>query len=1156
MGKGGGGKGGSDSYPARGHEFKGEGKGSGGGTYGSGCGKGDSGGGKNNTGKNSGKKGGEDNYEGGNGGSSTPATASFATELGTGICLNPADRDESFVFLGRPLLRARRNASHAKWSGCRATKGIAAGRGAFAVKNETGGNMRIGWSLGDATTELGLDDKSFGYGGTAMKSHAGKYSKFGQTYGQDDVVVALIDLERHAISYVKNGHAIPGDAFSIPRHMWGLPFFPHLLTKDREATVTVFFGGPSPPLQVPELPAGFSWMSDLQLVPSARQCDHAGVTVEDAGAVIQVDASQLQQSAHRDQFEDWKIKVSAYANHFQPSLAWEYQAEKESVMHRVKRSIKQLESTGHGCGGLSVEVDSQRLTLTRPQGIPRLSEISIGRTVLITAEPSIVDINDPSTTISGEVQNISERAIILTTTYDKLPDGKGLFRVDLGPNMSTYERVDRVLDKLQSCDKPSKKLQNKMGIVSPCTPLADAIFMDVAETSGAARLWDPSTRPRPNPSSDISVAARQVHYAVPPRVPSWESPPKARQLNESQRLALDLVLKEQRKLSLVQGPPGTGKTTTALEIISGLLHAGRGPILATAFSNKGVNNLAEGLHKSGINVLRVGICDSELPYSMEAHLEYYGYQGRKGAGKGAQNDVIGKADVVCATVVGSGMSLLRNFDFPFVIVDEAAQIIEPALLIPLSKGSVQVVMVGDQCQLPATVLSHQAQQAGLDVSLFDRLISMGMEVHMLSVQYRMHPLIAEFPSWRFYNHKLETGIRPSDRPVLPLQGLDLGTLAIIHVGAAETSQGMSKSNKAEADCVAHLLRALKPGVPLGEVGVITPYSAQVACIRQAIRGVGSEADQVQVSSVDAFQGSEKEAILLSMARSNLRGDIGFVADWRRLNVAATRAKRLLVVVGNLLTLSQHALWRDFLGFHEDLKVLEWTGSGLGALSAEPLQLLRAARQIAKRRGVKPLPLRGDYPVDADFERAERGDLTWDAPPLVEGAEEGLSWDTPAPPAKAPDDWGDAPLAAAADWEGGATAAHQVFQGEARVGLAVGKDGVQLDLAPTRWGMRIEGVDRRSPNQFEVGSTIVAIGGQVLTQADNSEASLDKVEEIFGAHFQDAVEIHLAPQEERLVRWAQVPKDALGDQFDLISEFCPQGMMLYGPQIALDFASNV
>lgn len=1050
-------------------------------------------------------------------------------------------------------MRGRRSESSTKWSGCRATKGIASGRGAFAVKNETGGNMRIGWSLGDATLELGMDDKSFGYGATAMKSHRGKYTKFGQTYGQDDIVVALIDLDRHAIFFMKNGHAIPGDAFSVPRQFWGHPFFPHVFTK--EATITAYFGGRAIPIgPAPELPAGFAWLADLSLVASQRNCDVRTVTVEHADAIVEVDTSQLEQAAHRDQFEEWKAQVNAYAAHFQQPLVWEYEAERQSVIHRTKRGARQLESTGYACVGLNAELSGEVIVLTRPRGIPRLSEISIGRTVLLTDEDSAVKLDDPKVTISGEIETINERAITISTTYVDLPPGE-LFRLDLGPNMSTYTRIDRVLDSLQRCEKPSKKVKNRMGIMSPCTPLGDALFADVAETSKAAQRWDPSTRPKANPQSDISEAARQSHLAVPSR-PVQGDVPEAKLLNESQQEAVDMVLREARRLTLIQGPPGTGKTTTAIEAICSWLRTRKGPILATAFSNKGVNNLAEGLFKRGVSVLRVGVCDAELPYSMEAHLEYYGYEGRKpkgakGAGKGAQNDVISKADVICATVVGSGMGLLRNLDFPFVVVDEAAQIIEPACLIPLSKGSVQVVMVGDQCQLPATVLSHQAQRAGLDVSMFDRLISMGMEVHMLSIQYRMHPLIAEFPSWRFYNHKLETGIRREDRPEVLLQGLVLGTMAIVHVGFAENSQGMSKSNQAEADCVKHLVRALKPKFALSDVGVITPYSGQVACIRGSIRDLGRESEQVQVSTVDAFQGSEKEVIILSMVRSNLRGDIGFVADWRRLNVAATRAKRLLVVVGNIVTLSQHALWRDFFGFHLELKVLEWGGKGLGPLSVEPNRLLVAAREISRRRGVKPLPLRGDYPADADFYNVERGELTWDAPPVAADGVN-LSWDV-APAAQAGGVWGDAPKAADAGHSWG------VAQDKAEEGtvcsLAVGKQGALLDLETTRWGMRVEGVDAKSRNQFEIGSTIVAIDGTRLEQPSNDEDSLDRVEELFSSRFVDGASVRVVQQEELLLGWSQLPKHAesLSAKLDLITEFCPKGLLVYGPPRGLELA---
>ncbi|CAK0823440.1 unnamed protein product [Prorocentrum cordatum] len=1064
-----------------------------------------------------------------------------------GVCWSPADRDESFVFLGWPLVKGRRADASTGWSGCRASRGIAQGRGAFAVRNESGGNMRVGWSLGGATLELGMDDRSFGYGGTATKSHAGKYGKYGQTYGKGDIVVALIDLERHALGFMKNGHAIPGDAWAIPRHLWGEPFFPHVLVK--EATVLAYFGGPGCPFPPQRLPAGFSWLSALPLTPSRLPCDLAAVRVEAADAVAEVDVSQLEQGAHRHQFEDWKVKVNAYTGHFRPLLACEYEAEKEAVRQRVRRGTRQLESTGHGCAGLRAALTDGRVALTRPGGIPRLPELGVGRSVLITEEEGAVDLDNPSVSIGGEIDRITDGAIVVSTTYDRLPEGR-LFRVDLGPNMSTYERIDRVLDMLQSCEKPSKKVKSRMGIVSPGTPLADAVFADVAETSMAALRWDPSTRPKASTSSDVSSAARQAHAAAPPRPPA-EAPPEPRQLNPSQQRAVDIVLEEQRRLSLLQGPPGTGKTTTAVEVVVSWLRAHRGPVLATAFSNKGVDNLAQGLHRRGVTVLRVGACDPDLPYSMESHLEYYGHAGKgkgKGAAKGGQSDVIRKADVVCATVIGSGMGLLRSSDFRFVMVDEAAQIIEPASLIPLSKGSVQVVMVGDQCQLPATVLSHEAQQGGLDVSQFDRLISMGMEIHMLSIQYRMHPAIAEFPSQRFYEGRLEAGVRPQDRPCPTPHGLQLGPVVVVHVGAAESSQGMSKSNAGEASCVEFLLRALRPTCPLDDVGVITPYSAQVSLVRRELgRGLGHDAELVQVSSVDAFQGSEKEAIILSMVRSNPRGDIGFVGDWRRLNVAATRAKRLLVVVCNVATLGRHALWRDFLGYGAGICALEWDGRGLAPLSAgEPWQALAGARG-AQRPG--PLPLRGDCPTEGGG--APGGDLSWDSAAPVAEEPSGDEWDAGPPDADA-DGWGDAPVAACEGgqpdwWDPQRDGDVQLCR------LAVGDDGALVDLETTRWGMRVEGIDPRSRNRFEVGSTIVGIAGVALEQEDGSDDALLQVEDAFRRNFWDGAEVLLAAQEERLVPPGAAARRALElcGALGVAAEPCPQGVLVYGPRRALD-----
>lgn len=460
---------------------------------------------------------------------------------------------------------------------------------------------------------------------------------------------------------------------------------------------------------------------------------------------------------------------------------------------------------------------------------------------------------------------------------------------------------------------------------------------------------------------------------------------------------------------------------------------------------------------------------------------------------------------------------------------------------------------------------------------------------MLDVQYRMHPVIASFPSHRFYQGKLLTpDSMAGDRPLvqLPSVGKSLGAFCFVHVGSSEQANGMSKANPGEASCVEQLVRALKAGPDWQggtALGVITPYSGQVQQIRNRLRGLGVDSARVQVSSVDAFQGSEREVIILSMVRSNLRGDIGFVSDWRRLNVAATRAKRLLVVVGNLVTLSNHSLWRDFFGFHRELEVLEWQG-GFRSLSAEPKQLLAEARAAAAQKGMQRLPMRGDYPQDAkapatpatqgvDYaaaaraaraariaaekaaaEKAAAAPKAPDAPAAADWAAAPAGWDAPADTGgwDGPADTGgwDAP---AGDWDG----ADSGFDGAgpAERKLRKSEDGsLGLELETTRWGMRVELVEPGSRNVIEVGSTIVSIEGVSLVVQDSSDEELCKVEERFGASLSGStVRVVVAPQDEQLLGWDQVPPDAeaFASEFGLITEFTAKGLLLYGPQEAIE-----
>ncbi|CAJ1441821.1 unnamed protein product [Effrenium voratum] len=862
-----------------------------------------------------------------------------ALQPGESIRLNVKDCEAGLTLMGASgsgtRERARRKTdSGTQWAGVRADCGVGGeGLWAFCVWNETGGNLRIGWSTADAKLALGTDRLSWGFGGTATKSHAGVFEKFGQTFGKDDAVTCCLDLERRAILYFKNGREIPGDCFTFGKELSGVPLFPHVYTK--EATFSISFDGSG---GAPPLSGGFKWIAEAgNLVAHSTRVSGAGPAevAEDAGdsgpqfVLTPYGWRTVAQAGGITQ--EWRTSLDAYVRHFTSSLELEYEAERQAVLEKVtKRSTRQLQDEGIGIAGLCAEFDPVygRISLW-PDGwrMPYLSEIKFGRAVLLSTVNGGVDLEDPKKTISAEVESLRDGTITLSTPYERLPstgNGNDLFRIDLGPNIVANKRIDRMLDELQRClgvdqaANPRDSIQklknynaNLCGLLLPGAPLADALYADIGESAAAAAKWDPLTRAAPNAKADISRAAREKDIGADKYYAKSQDLGK-KDLNESQQNACDMVLDKRQRFTLIQGPPGTGKTTTASAIICEWLKTNRGPVLASAFSNKGCDNVAQQLHALGVRVLRMGLCSAKEPYSLETRLGEIGMRrGEKG-----MKAVFETVDVVCATCIGCGMGPLDSKTFPFIVIDEAAQVIEPAVILPLGKGAVQAVMVGDQCQLPATVLSQEAQTKGLDISMFDRLLSMGMEYTLLTDQYRMHPCISAFPSWRFYRGDLKNAVTDADRQ-LP-SGLPFRSpLCFLHVDAIESSGGASKKNEQEADCAAWIVEQVtQAGIRPENIGIISPYGAQVKLIQRSLPYNAQLS--VQVSTVDAFQGSEREVIILSLVRANRRGDVGFVADWRRLNVALSRAKRLCVVIGNIPTwLSTSSdLIRDWLGFHQ------------------------------------------------------------------------------------------------------------------------------------------------------------------------------------------------------------------------------------------------
>jgi len=396
-------------------------------------------------------------------------------------------------------------------------------------------------------------------------------------------------------------------------------------------------------------------------------------------------------------------------------------------------------------------------------------------------------------------------------------------------------------------------------------------------------------------------------------------------LNASQSLAVEGAVSN--RLTLVQGPPGTGKTAVAIRILQ---HWARmadsnasggenpSPILATSDSNIAVDNLVEGCAAVGLRVVRLGRPEAIRPellrHCIDRPPSSYSNGGKHQSGGTAvqafkdRMKSLKKAQIICCTCIGSGGDILDAMTFDRVLVDEATQATEPAVLVPLMRGCRQLVLVGDHCQLPPTVLSTRAEEEGHGVPLFSRMVACGVPPFMLDTQYRMHPCIAMFPSDLFYGGKLLNGVSAPERR--PLAGFpwprEEFPVAYLPVKGTEMDDGVSKMNEAEAAAAVDAVQALLSGGQCGvsDIAVVTPYAAQARLIRRMTRRLTQNTGPpyIEVSSVDGFQGREKEAVVFSAVRSNDYGAIGFASDWRRVNVSFTRARRALIVIGNDQTL--------------------------------------------------------------------------------------------------------------------------------------------------------------------------------------------------------------------------------------------------------------
>jgi superfamily I DNA and/or RNA helicase len=437
-------------------------------------------------------------------------------------------------------------------------------------------------------------------------------------------------------------------------------------------------------------------------------------------------------------------------------------------------------------------------------------------------------------------------------------------------------------------------------------------------------------------------------------------------LNRSQQEAVEFAMSAE-DLAIIHGPPGTGKTTTVVEVIRQALARGE-RVLACAPSNTAVDNLLERLVNSGVQAVRLGhparVLDVVRTRTLDALVEQHEtraliedltreadqlersasrytrarpargqkFQQRqevrelrkhaRAIERQAVEDILTGAGVICATV-SFDFSILADQSFDLLVIDEACQSVEPGCWVPL-RFARRVVLAGDHCQLPPTILSRPAAREGFAVSLMQRLVEYYGDTvtRQLSVQYRMHEQIMQFSSQHFYDGTLSADPSVGAHTLGELAGVaaeELDERPVVYIDTAGAGweeqlepEGLSRLNPREGQLVLDQVGALcAAGVPPADIAVIAPYAAQVRWLRQH-----AELATLEIDTVDGFQGREKEAVVICTVRSNQLGEIGFLSDARRMNVALTRARRKLIVIGDSATLGTDPFFAQLLEWFE------------------------------------------------------------------------------------------------------------------------------------------------------------------------------------------------------------------------------------------------
>lgn len=443
-------------------------------------------------------------------------------------------------------------------------------------------------------------------------------------------------------------------------------------------------------------------------------------------------------------------------------------------------------------------------------------------------------------------------------------------------------------------------------------------------------------------------------------------------LNASQQQAVRKIIAA-NELAIVHGPPGTGKTTTLVQAIKALIQKDHKQVLVVAPSNTAVDLLSEKLSDEKLNVLRVGnparvserLMSLTLDSKMAEHssmkeikkmkkqaneFRTMAHKYKRNFGKAEReqrkalfdeahkiikdvekteqyiiDDLISRAQVITATLVGANHYSVRSITYHTVVIDEAAQALEPACWIPILKAQ-KVILAGDHCQLSPTIKSEEAVRKGLNTTLLEKCVQHHPEaVVLLEEQYRMHETIMGYSSDVFYQSRLKANAAVA-RHQLFASDSAIAFIDTAGCGFDEKTEGTAISNPEEAAFTfKHLTQYIEQlqihysNGNFPSIAVISPYRQQIQLLQEQLQHnakLQPYLKNIAVNTIDSFQGQERDIVYISMTRSNSDNKIGFLSDVRRMNVAMTRARKKLVVIGDSATLSQFPFYADFIGYAE------------------------------------------------------------------------------------------------------------------------------------------------------------------------------------------------------------------------------------------------